>query len=74
LEDHCGTPKDFAAGGAHYCFDHHKVGGIIFPTYRRVLGRDPKAEEPESSAPVGVEVRTSDIEINKEIAQSSHFK
>jgi len=58
-----------AAGGAHYCFDHQKVGGIIFPTYRRVLGRDPKAEEPEPSAPVGVEVRTGDIGINKEIAQ-----
>ena len=54
-----------AAGGAHYCFDHHKVGGIIFPTYRRVLGRDPKAEDPESSAPVGVEVRISNIEINR---------
>src|SRR5260370_40867231 len=59
-----------AAGGAHYCFDHHKVGGIIFPTYRRVLARVPKAEEQEPSAPVPVEVRTRDIDINKQTAKS----
>jgi len=62
---------DIVGGGpapvAHYCFEHHKVGGIIFPTYHRVLGRDPKAEN-QSPRPQWASMRISDIEIKEEIA------
>jgi hypothetical protein len=51
------------AGTSHFCLKYETVGGIVFPTHRRVLGRDPKQEEPDRSAPPAVEVRISDIQI-----------
>ena len=51
------------AGTSHFCLEYETVGGIVFPTHRRVLGRDPKQEEPDRSAPPAVEVTISDIQI-----------
>jgi hypothetical protein len=30
------------AGASHFCLEYETVGGIVFPTHRRVLGRDSK--------------------------------
>lgn len=41
------------AGGvvAHYCFDHKEIGGIVFPTFRRVIRRDQETDMPLISGP-----------------------
>jgi hypothetical protein len=51
------------AGSSHFCLEYETVDGIVFPTHRRALGRDPKQEEPDRSAPPGVEVTITDIHI-----------
>jgi len=43
--------------------EYETVDGIVFPTHRRALGRDPKQGEPDRSAPPGVEVTITDIHI-----------
>ena len=35
------------AGSSHFCLEYETVDGIVFPTHRRALGRDPKREEPD---------------------------
>ena len=50
-------------GASHFCLEYKTVGGIVFPTHRRALDRDPKQEEPDRSAPPGIEVTISDIQI-----------
>ena len=52
------------AGGSHFCLEHETAGGIVFPTHRRVLGRDSKQEEPDYSAPPAVEVTIRNIQIH----------
>jgi hypothetical protein len=41
------------AGGvvAQYCFDHKEIGGIVLPTFRRVVRRDPETNKPFISGP-----------------------
>jgi hypothetical protein len=51
------------SGTSHFCLEYETVGGIVFPTHRRVLSRDPKQEEPDRSAPPAVEVTISHIQI-----------
>lgn len=57
------------AGTSHFCLEYETVGGIVFPTHRRVFGRDPKQEEPDRSAPPVVEVMISDIQIRLKASQ-----
>ena len=51
------------AGSSHFCLEYETIDGIVFPTHRRALGRDPQQEEPDRSAPPGVEVTITDIHI-----------
>jgi hypothetical protein len=48
---------------SHLCLEYETVDGIVFPTRRRALGRDPQQEEPDCSASPGVEVTITDIRI-----------
>lgn len=50
-------------GASHFCLKYETVSGIVFPTHRRALGRDPKQEEPDRSASGAIEVTISDIQI-----------
>ena len=61
-------------GTSHFCLEYQAVGGIVFPTHRRVFGRDPKQEEPDRSAPPAVEVTISDIQIRLKASQWKLFK
>lgn len=51
------------AGATHFCLEYETVGGIVFPTHRRVLGRDPKQEEPDHSVPPAIELTIQNIQI-----------
>jgi len=51
------------SASSHLCLEYETVDGIVFPTRRRALGRDPQQEEPHRSAPPGVEVTITDIHI-----------
>jgi hypothetical protein len=54
------------SSAAHYCLDHHHVGGIVVPTYRRVRGRDPAKDDPDDMfEPLAVELRITSIEVNR---------
>ena len=53
---------DVAGGVAsHYCYDHFDIGGILFPTLRRVVVRTPKG--PLLSAPTAVLLQLRDIRL-----------
>jgi hypothetical protein len=51
------------SASSHLCLEYGTVDGIVFPTRRRAFGRDPQQEEPDRSAPPGVEVTITDIQI-----------
>jgi hypothetical protein len=49
------------AGGvaAHYCYDHTRFGGLLFPTLRRVVRRTPDGAKP--SQPTAILLQITDI-------------
>ena len=47
---------------AHYCWDHKTFGGIVFPTSRRVVRRDPETDRVVLEGPTSFLLDYCDVE------------
>ena len=51
------------APGAHYCFDHVEVDGLVIPTLRRAVTRSADLSHSDLWGPTGVLLQISDIAV-----------
>jgi hypothetical protein len=48
---------------SHYCWDHKEFGGIVFPTLRRVIRRDPETDRPILEGPTSFSLDYCSVEV-----------
>jgi hypothetical protein len=47
--------------GAHFCFDHTEVGGLVMPRLRRAVSRSATQPDSDWFGPTGAHLQISDL-------------